>query len=218
MVTNEIFDKLKNSVVEMDEDKAEKYAKEIINKDIDLLEGIEKGLSAGMNIIGDKFDRGDCFLPELIRAANSFNKAMTIIEPEIMKRGQKHTSQGIVVVGTVKGDIHKIGKDILAMLMKVRGFEVYNLGEDVPMSTFFYKAEEYNADIIGMSSLLTTTMPAQKEVIDFLKEKNVRERYIVMIGGGPVTENWASEIGADGYTETAEEAVKLAAELVHAKK
>lgn len=218
MGTNEIINELKNSVVEFDEAKAEKYAKELIGGDIDLLEGIEKGLSTGMTIIGDKFEKGDCFLPELIRAANSFNKAMCIIEPEMLKRGQKHTSQGVVVVGTVKGDIHKIGKDILAMLMKVRGFEVHNLGEDVPMSTFFYKAEEHHADIIGMSSLLTTTMPAQKEVIDFLIEKKVREKYIVMVGGGPVNESWASEIGADGYTETAEEAVRLAVELIHEKK
>ena len=218
MGAKEIFNELKNSIIELDEVKAETYAKELINNNIDILEGIENGLSAGMNIIGDKFDRGDCYLPELIRAADAFNKAMEIIEPEIKKRGQSQTRHGVVILGTVKGDLHNIGKDILAMLMKVRGFEVHNLGVDVPMSTFLNKAEEYQADIIAMSSLLTTTMPSQKEVIDFLIEKNVREKYITMVGGGPVSESWASQIGADGYTETAEKAVKLAIELVRARK
>jgi dimethylamine corrinoid protein len=171
-----------------------------------------------MNLIGDKFNRGECYLPELIRAANTFNAAMKVLEPEIVRRGQERVHRGVVVVGTVKGDIHKIGKDILAMLMKTRGFDVHNLGEDVPMSTFLKQAAEHDAHIIGMSALLTTTMPGQKEVIDLLKETGVRDKYIVMVGGGPVSAEWAQEIGADGYAETAEEAVGLAEELLSGKK
>jgi len=218
MANTEIFENLKTAIVELDEIKAETYAKEVISAGIDILESIDKGLSAGMKEIGDQFEKGICFLPELIQASETFNKAMDVLEPEILKRGGKQAFEGVVVIGTVKGDIHKVGKDILAMLMKVRGFEVHNIGEDVAMSTFLNKAEAYNADIIAMSSLLTTTMPAQKEIIEFLKEKNVRGNYITMVGGGVVNEKWAEEIGADGYADTAEQAVNLAIELIKAKR
>jgi len=150
----------------------------------------------------------------LIRAGNTFNAAIKVLEPEILKRGEKQSQTGVVVLGTVTGDVHKIGKEILAMLLKTRGFVVHNLGEDVSLSTFVSKAEELNTDVIGMSALLTTTMPAQKEVIDFLKEKGIRDNFLVMVGGGPVNQNWSDEIGADGYADTAEEAVQLALRLV----
>ena len=218
MITEKIFEALKDAIIELDQEKAVKRANDLLAQGIDPVEGIDKGLSAGMNFIGDKFNRGECYLPELIRAGNTFNAAVKILEPEIMKRGQEKTRRGVVVLGTVKGDIHKIGKDILAMLMKTRGFEVHNLGEDVSMSTFLKQAAEHDADIIGMSSLLTTTMPGQQEVIDLLKETGNRDRYIVMVGGGPVSAEWAKEIGADGYAETAEEAVSLAEELVAGKR
>jgi corrinoid protein of di/trimethylamine methyltransferase len=218
MIDDKIFEDLKDAIVELDDDKAHKGAEELLAQGIDPLDGIEKGLSVGMQIIGDKFDRMEVYLPELIRAGNTFNAAMKVLEPEILKAGKAKKSSGTVVLGTVSGDIHKIGKDILAMLMKVRGFEVYNLGEDVSMSTFVNRAEEVNADIIGMSSLLTTTMPGQKEVIDLLNEKGIRDRFIVMVGGGPVSQEWAQEIGADGYAETAEQAIALAEELTAGKK
>lgn len=218
MITEKIFEALKDAIIELDQEKAVKGANDLLAQGIDPVEGIDKGLSAGMNFIGDKFNRGECYLPELIRAGNTFNAAVKILEPEIMKRGQEKTRRGVVVLGTVKGDIHKIGKDILAMLMKTRGFEVHNLGEDVSMSTFVKQAAEHDADIIGMSSLLTTTMPGQKEVIDLLKETGNRDRHIVMVGGGPVSAEWAKEIGADGYAESAEEAVSLAEELVSGKR
>lgn len=218
MITKGILEDLKNSIVELDEGKAVRAAKELISQGMDPLQCIEKGLSVGMAIIGDKFNKMECYLPELIRASNTFNAAIEVLEPEIMKQGKQRARRGVVVLGTVKGDIHRIGKDILAMLMKTRGFEVYNLGEDVSMSTFVNKAVEYNADIIGMSSLLTTTMPAQKDVIDLLKEKGLRDRHIVMVGGGPVSAEWAREISADAYAETAEEAVQMAVEMVSGEK
>ena len=218
MIEEKIFEDLKNAIIELDEAKAVKGAEAMLAQGIDPLEGIEKGLSVGMMIIGDKFDRMEVYLPELIRAGNTFNAAMAILEPEIAKAGKNKKSSGTVVLGTVSGDIHKIGKDILAMLMKVRGFEVHNLGEDVSMSSFVNKAVEVKADIIGMSSLLTTTMPGQKEVIDLLTEKGIRDQFIIMVGGGPVSQEWAQEIGADGYAETAEQAVTLAEELIAGKK
>ncbi len=214
MSAEKIIEDLKEAVIELNEEKAVEAAKNIIAQGIDPLVGVEKGLSSGMTIIGDKFNQGECFLPELIRAGNAFNAAIKVLEPEIMKRGEKQSQAGVVVLGTVTGDVHKIGKDILAMLLKTRGFVVHNLGEDVSMSTFVSKAEELNADVIGMSALLTTTMSAQKEVIDFLKEKGIRDNFLVMVGGGPVNQKWSDEIGADGYAETAEEAVQLALGLI----
>jgi len=214
MSEEKIIEDLKEAIIGLNEGKAVEATKNLIAQGIDPLVCVEKGLSSGMAIIGDKFNQGECFLPELIRAGNAFNAALKVLEPEIMKRGEKQSQAGVVVLGTVIGDVHKIGKEILAMLLKTRGFVVHNLGEDVSMSTFVSKAEEYDADIIGMSALLTTTMPAQKEVIDFLKEKGIRDSFLVMVGGGPVNQKWSDEIGADGYAETAEEAVQLALRLI----
>lgn len=218
MIAGKIFEDLRNAIVELDEDKAIKGAKDSIDQGIDPLDSVENGLSPGMKIVGDKFDKMEVYLPELILAGKTFNAALKILEPEIAKAGKNRKSSGTVVIGTVKGDIHTIGKEIVAMLMKVRGFEVHNLGENVSMSTFINKAVEVNADIIGMSSLLTTTMPRQKEVIDFIKEKGVRDQFIIMVGGGPVNQEWAQEIGADGYAETAEQAIALAEELIAGRK
>ncbi len=217
MSEEKIFTDLKNAIIELDDAKVVEAAKTLIDQGINPLAGIEKGLSSGMTVIGDQFNLGECFLPELIRAGNTFNAGMKVLEPEIMKLGENQSQVGVVVLGTVTGDVHKIGKEILAMLLKTRGFVVHNLGEDVSLSTFVSKAEELKADIIGMSALLTTTMPAQKEVIDFLKEKEIRDNFLIMVGGGPVNQEWSDEIGADGYAETAEEAVRLALKLVDTK-
>lgn len=217
MGDHKIIDDLKDAIIELDDAKAVEAANSLIADGLDPLEGIEKGLSAGMTTIGDKFNLGDCFLPELIRAGNTFNAAVKVLEPEIAKRGESQSNTGVVVLGTVTGDVHKIGKEILAMLLKTRGFVVHDLGEDVSLSAFVGKAEELSADIIAMSALLTTTMPAQKEVIDFLIEKGIRDNFLVMVGGGPVSQDWSDEIGADGYAETAEVAVKLAKHLIDNK-
>ncbi len=217
MSEEKIIEDLKEAIIELDEAQVVEAAKNLIAHGLDPLVGVEKGLSSGMTTVGDKFNLGECFLPELIRAGNTFNAAIKVLEPEIIKRGEKQSQAGVVVLGTVTGDVHKIGKEILAMLLKTRGFVVHNLGEDVSLSTFVSKAEELNADIIGMSALLTTTMPAQKEVIDFLKEKGIRDNFLVMVGGGPVNQKWSDEIGADGYAETAEVAVQLALRLIDTK-
>jgi len=217
MSANNIIKNLRDAIIALDDAKAVEAANNLISGGLDPLEGIEKGLSIGMTTIGDKFNLGECFLPELIRAGNTFNAAIKVLEPAIVNRGAAKNQAGVVVLGTVTGDVHKIGKEILAMLMRTRGFVVHDLGEDVSLSTFVEKSEELNADIIAMSALLTTTMPAQKEVIDFLKEKGIRDNFLVMIGGGPVSQDWADEIGADGYAETAESAVKLAKSLMDQK-
>ena len=209
-----IYATLKDGIAGLDEAKVVRAAQTVLDEKIDVMTSIDRGLSAGMKIIGERFENGEAFLPELIMGAELFDKAMAMLEQELAKAGQTQAKAGRVVLGTVKGDIHKIGKDILTVLMKVRGFEVLNLGEDIAMSAFFKRAREFDADIICMSSLLTTTMPAQKEVIDFLNEKGVREEFVVMVGGGPVNQEWADEIGADGYAETAEEGTRLAFTLM----
>ena len=214
MSEDKIINDLREAIIALDDAKAVEAANNLIANGIDPLAGIEKGLSYGMTTIGDRFNLGECFLPELIRAGNTFNAAIKILEPEIAKRGKSKKQSGVVVLGTVTGDVHKIGKEILAMLLRTRGFVVHDLGEDVTLSTFVSKAEELSADIIAMSALLTTTMPAQKEVIDFLKEKGIRDNFLVMVGGGPVSQEWSDKIGADGYAETAEEAVKSALSLM----
>ena len=220
MKKEEIFKNLFDAVVELDVQKAKDAATQLIKENYNPLEGIENGLSKGMKVIGEKFNKLEIYLPELMLAAGVFNSAMTILKPHIssdsLGKG-KSTKKGTVLIGTVKGDIHKIGKDIVAMLLEIGGFEVHNVGEDVSTSTFIKEAGRVDADIIALSSLLTTTMPAQKDLIDILKEIGQREKYLVMIGGAPTSQKWTDEIGADIYGEDAERAVSLALEFMSKK-
>jgi len=212
----EIFKDLFDAVVEMDAQKGKDAATLLIKENYNPLEGIENGLSKGMKVIGEKFNKLEIYLPELMMAARVFNSAMTILKPHISS-DSKSTQKGTVLIGTVKGDIHKIGKDIVAMLLETGGFEVHNVGEDVSTSTFIEEAGKIDADIIALSSLLTTTMAAQKDLIDILKELGQREKYLIMVGGAPISQKWADEIGADIYGEDAERAVSLASEFMSKK-
>ena len=177
MKKEEIFKNLFDAVVEIDEQKGKDAATQLIKENYNPLEGIENGLSKGMKVIGEKFNKLEIFIPELIMAAGVFNSAMTILKPHISSDKSKSTKKGTVLIGTVKGDIHKIGKDIVAMLLETGGFDVHNLGEDVSTSTFIEKASKVDADIIALSSLLTTTMASQKDLID-IKKKRVKEKNI----------------------------------------
>jgi corrinoid protein of di/trimethylamine methyltransferase len=215
---NPILEKIKDAVVQLNRDLAIKSVQEALEKRLEPLEIIEHGLSGGMRCIGDKFQRLEVFLPELMLGAKIFTEAMKVIEPIIAKRGIEREVEGRVVIGTVKGDVHNIGKDIVAMLLRTAGFEVYDLGVDVEISKFIEKAREVKADLIGLSSLLTSTMPMQKDFIDILKERGERDQYLVIVGGGPVTQRWADDIGADGYAGDAEEAVKLVSNLIQKRR
>ena len=217
MKKEEIFKDLFDAVVEMDIQKGKDAATLLIEENHNPLEGIENGLSKGMIVIGEKFNKLEIYLPELILAAEVFNSAMTVLIPHVSSDSSgktKSAKKGTVLIGTVKGDIHKIGKDIVAMLLETGGFDVHNIGEDVSTSTFVEEAGKVDADIIALSSLLTTTMAAQKDLIDILKEIGQRENYLVMIGGAPTSQEWADEIGADIYGENAERAVSLALEFM----
>lgn len=170
---------------------------------------------SGMSIIGGKFKREEVFVPDVMMAARAMNVGLSILEPKLVEAGNEPI--GRVVIGTVQGDLHDIGKNLTAMLLKGAGFEIYDMGVDVSAEAFLEKAEEVNADIIGLSALLSTTMSQMKEVIDLLKEKNLRDKYIVMIGGAPITNEFAEEIGADYYTPDAASAAEVAKKAVESK-
>ncbi|HBN45373.1 MAG: corrinoid protein [Candidatus Marinimicrobia bacterium] len=220
MNKEDIFKDLFDCVVEMDVQKGKDAATLLIKENYSPLEGIENGLSKGMEVVGEKFNKLEIFLPELMMAAGAFTSAMAILKPHILSDSSdksKSLNKGTVLIGTVKGDIHKIGKDIVAIMLETAGFNVHNIGEDVSTSTFIEEAGRVDADIIALSSLLTTTMASQKDLIDILKEIGQREKYLVMIGGAPTSQKWADEIGADIYGENAERAVALALEFLSKK-
>ena len=177
---------------------------------------LNKGLLAGMMIIGEKFKNNEVFVPEVLVAARAMNAGITILEPKLVEVGNEPV--GKAVIGTVKGDLHDIGKNLVVMMFKGAGFEVHDVGVDVEADTFIAKAEEVNADVICMSALLTTTMPNMKTVIDALVEQGKRDKYIVMVGGAPVNQAFADQIGADYYTADAATAAETAKAAVLAKK
>lgn len=201
----------------MDGAKAGEMAEKLIKSDIDIIEAIETGMSPAMEEIGRKFQSGELFLPELQLSAGVFQAAMHILQPKLSEAKEKLKTKGRVVMGTVKGDIHSIGKDLVCTMLQTAGFEVINLGVDIPTFTFLEEARRNEADIIGLSALLTTTIPQQREVIEALNSQGLRERFRVIVGGAPVTQEWANEIGADGYGENAAQAVELAKRLCASK-
>lgn len=176
---------------------------------------LNEGLLSGMMIIGEKFKKDEVFVPEVLVAARAMNAGLAILEPKLVEVGNEPV--GKVVIGTVKGDLHDIGKNLVAMMLKGAGFEIHDIGVDTDPEKFISEAESVGADVICMSALLTTTMPNMKVVIDMLKEKGLRDKYIVMVGGAPVNEAFAKEIGADYYTEDATTAAEVARDAVLAK-
>lgn len=217
MTKEEILDRLSFSIVKADKEMAKETAQEIIKQKVDPIEAIEKGLSKGMDLVGERFSKMEAFLPELIMAAQTFDMVMEILEPEIAAQKRKVIKAGTILIGTVKGDVHSLGKNIVTTVLKTGGFDVHDLGVDVSPLAFVEAAQKSRADIIALSSLMTTTMPGQREVIEVLEEMGLRNRYRVIIGGGPVNQQWADQIGADGYGETAADAVLLARKLLAEK-
>ena len=185
---------------------------EALDQGIDPKEILNDGLLAGMMVVGGKFKRNEVFVPEVLVAARAMNAGITLLEPKLVEVGNEPV--GKAVVGTVKGDLHDIGKNLVVMMLKGAGFDVVDLGTDVEADVFIERAEEENADIICMSALLTTTMPYMQTVIDALQEKGLREKYIVMIGGAPVNDAFAKHIGADYYTPDAATAAETARRAV----
>lgn len=200
------------SVETHDVESSRKAAEEALKLGIEPIKAIEEGLWKGMKVVGDKFDDGEIFLPEVLLAVDAMNVAIETLAASL---GKKAPTRGVVVLGTVEGDIHAIGKDIVSAMLSAVGFRVFDLGEDVPAGRFAEKANEVGADIIACSALMTTTKLRQREVVKLVKEEGVKAK--VMVGGGSVSEEWAREINAN-YADTASHAVKLAIELIGSKR
>jgi corrinoid protein of di/trimethylamine methyltransferase len=213
-MSEELFKQMAQSIIDGDSDLSVELAQKAIAVQMHPLDAITKGFVNGVNYIGDQFGKGEAFLPELVMAGEAMKAAVAVLEPELKKLGSEREMLGKVVLATVEGDIHEIGKTLVGTMLSASGFEVFDLGVDVPADKIIGKAIEVNANIIGMSALLTTTMVRQREVIEELDKENLRPRIKVMVGGAPITRDWFEKIKADGYSEDAVGAVKVAKGLV----
>lgn len=208
---HEIFSELKQAIIDGDEDIVEELAQKVIEESINPVDAVQQGLIKGIEVVGELWKAGEVFLPDVMMSAEAMKVGLGLLEPEIAKLGMSQGEpKGKLVLGTVEGDIHDIGKNITGAMFTAAGYKVFDIGTDIKAKDFVLKAQEVGADIIGASALLTTTMSAQKEIIDYLKEHNLRDQFKVFIGGGPTSQAYADEIGADGWAESADEAVSLA--------
>ncbi|MGD8245745.1 MAG: corrinoid protein [Anaerolineae bacterium] len=213
-MTTEVLTQITSSLVRCEPDSTARLTREALEAGVAPLAIINQGLVPGMEIVGEKFQAGEYFLPQMVIAANAMQQAMGLLEPELHARQQVVETPGTMVIGTVKGDIHEIGKSLVATMMSANGFRVHDLGVDVSPATFVGKVKETEANLLGLSALLTTTMTAQREVILAIEEAGIRDQIKVIVGGAPVTQEWAESIGADGYAEDAVGAVALGKRLV----
>jgi corrinoid protein of di/trimethylamine methyltransferase len=214
MTVQETKKALYENVLNGDFDLTEEIARKAISENLDPLEAINTVLVPAIELVGEKFGKKEYFLPDLMRSASAMKNALTLFEKEIKASGMERKSSGKVVIGTVKGDIHEIGKSIVASLLTAKGFDVFDLGVDVDSEAFIKKVTEEKADILAMSALLPITMPYQAKVIEDLKARGLRAGIKVIVGGSPVTQEHSDRIGADGYADNAVSAVKLAEKLM----
>jgi trimethylamine corrinoid protein len=211
MSEKEILERLKKCVIEMDVDGAKAAANEAMAQNIDPLTCIEKGLSEGMKVISDMFDNAQIYVPQIIISAEAFTDAVGILAPHV-KGG--YSAKGKIILHTVEGDIHDIGKNIVAILLQANGYEVIDLGRDVLVGKVIDAAVENDVDCIGGSALMTTTMPAQREIVNELKDRGIRDKFKCLFGGAPTSQEWVDQIGADGWAENAAAAVDVVTELI----
>ncbi len=214
-MSQEMFDKLAEAVIKGETNNAEALAKEALEKGLDPLQCIAEGLTKGIQKVGELFASGEYFLPELIIGADAMKTALDILEPALIG-DQAREVVGTIVLGTVEGDLHEIGKTLVGTMLTANGFKVIDIGVDKPASEFINAVKESGANLVGASALLTTTMIQQENLIGALKDAGLREQVMVMVGGAPVTESYAKQIGANGYAENAISAVDLAMRLVDA--
>lgn len=207
---------LRDAILGLDEATALRTTEELLAADVEPQEILEKGMTAALLELGERWKRGDAFLPEVIAAAAIFEKCNEKVEPALLAKSQRKTSDR-VVIATVKGDLHDLGKNIVAAMFKTVGMEIHDLGKNVPTEQIVAAVQELQPKFVGLSALLTTTMPEQQVVIEALEEAGLRSQVKVLVGGAPVTQEWADRIGADGYAPNAPEAVKVALDLVAAE-
>jgi 5-methyltetrahydrofolate--homocysteine methyltransferase len=206
-----ILDELKAKVIDMNPEKVAELTQKALSEGLSAGKILNQALIPAMDIVGDEYERGERFIPEMLLSANAMKRAMELLRPRLVESGVKMKAK--VVMGTVEGDLHDIGLHLVSMMLEGAGFEVYSLGTDVPATDFVKGVEEFEAGLVGMSALLTTTMLNMADVIEALRENGLRDKVKVMIGGAPVTQDYADEIGADGYAPDAFSAVKLAERL-----
>jgi corrinoid protein of di/trimethylamine methyltransferase len=206
----EILDTLAEAVVEFEEDQAREWAQIALDEGMDAFEAIMQGLAAGMETVGDLYDQQEYFVPELLMSADALYAGLDILKPHI--KADEIKNMGQVVIGTVQGDVHDIGKNIIKLMFEVGGFEVHDLGRDVPLEKFVEEQLKTDAEIVAMSAMMTTTMTGMKKVIEMIKEKN--PDVAIMLGGAPVTKDVADLFGADGYAESAGNAVQEAIKMI----
>jgi Predicted cobalamin binding protein len=216
-MSDQDFFAMRRSIIDGAPDTACALARQSVAAGTAPIDAINHGYVPGMHEVGEQFARGQMYLPDMMASAEAMRSAMAVLDPELRKLGTERSMAGVVVLGTTKGDIHEIGKILVGTLLTAHGFRVHDLGADVAGETFAAKAQEFNADIVGVSALLTTTMRNQKGVIEALEKTGLRAHVKVMVGGAPVTRRWADEIGADGYAADAMRAVVLAQELMQQK-
>ncbi len=208
----ELFGKLSDAIVDMEEDEVVALSNKVVDEGIDAYEAIDKGLSHGMERAGKLFDEEEYFIPELLMCSDAMYAGLDVLKPHIKIDDKEEKKK--VVIGVIEGDTHDIGKNLVKIMLETSGFEVYDLGRDIPPKLFIEKAKEVKADIIALSTLMTTTMDGMANVINSLKEENIRNNFKVIIGGGPISQSFADKIGADGYSVNAAEAVRLVNRLV----
>jgi dimethylamine corrinoid protein len=214
MGKEEFFKEAAESVIQADKEAAVAVAERAIAEGIDPMELINNGYSSGMSRVGELFDSGEMFLPEVVVASDAMVAAVDVLEKSLPVE-ERTEKLGVVVLGTIEGDVHDIGKGIVATILRVYGFEVHDLGRDVPIRTFVEKAKEVNADFVGSSALMTTTQAGQKALEQALKDAGLRDKVKTMVGGAVATQRWADKIGADLYAENATEAVMKLKELLN---
>ena len=208
---NEVFEELKQAIIDGDEDIVGELSQKVIDDRINPVDAVQLGLIKGIEVVGELWKSGEVFLPDVMMSAEAMKVGLGLLEPEIAKLGMSEgESKGKIVLGTVAGDIHDIGKNITGAMFTAAGYKVFDVGTDIKAEDFVSKALEVGADIIGASALLTTTMIGQKQIVDYLIEHNLRDKFKVLVGGGPTSQAYADEIGADGWAETADGAVLLA--------
>ena len=217
MEKNEMLEHLCQLVLNGDFDGIKEMSRQALDAGIAPLEILDNGISKGMELVGKRFETGAAYLPELLMAADAFSNAMEVVTPALEASQGDLKKIGKVLLATVKGDVHNLGKNILGKVLETNGFEVVDMGVDQDTLSIIDAATDSHADVIGLSAVMTTTMPYQKELIDTLKELKLRDRFIVLVGGGPVNQAWADQIGADGYGQTAMDAVSIASRLIEAK-
>jgi len=205
---------IQQAIVDLEEDRTEELTLQAIDEGYDPIDILQDGLTRGVKTVGDKFGRGEVFLPELAMSADCMRAGVEHVDPLLAEMDTEDDDSGLVVIGTVDEDIHNIGKNILVTLLKANGFDVVDLGVEVPNEDFVAAVEEHDPDILGMSALMTMTMDHQEEVIDLLEEEGYRDQVKVMVGGAPTSPEWRDEIGADGYGDNANAAVEAAKELL----